>query len=99
LYLSYPAGSACNTYHIQNRAPGSQSYCLGQFQAIIQTLLATGQIAQLINVVKNYIESSNVDSPHCYPDHETMNIKAPGVTDDSFKVWEANNETKRTYKK
>jgi hypothetical protein len=92
-YKSYKIGSDCQNYHIRNRPLETQSYCLGQYQKIVGALMASGQIAQLINVLWNYIHSSNVDSPHCHPDWAKMDINAPKVNDDSYKIWSKANKT------
>lgn len=96
-FVSYKPGSEVGTYHIHQRDADHQDYCLGQFDAIINQLLASGQIAQLVTVVWNYILSSNPDSRACEPNASIMLVDGPPqVIDDSFEVWRKKNGVKET---
>lgn len=87
---SYNADGIIGTAHMVHSDKGD-NYCLGGYDDLVKILAAKRQISSLIRIFRDYFQSFNGKSRHNNPDHLTMDINLPKVTDDSWEVWKKQN--------
>lgn len=85
--ISYPSDETYGTYHFYG--VGTNDACLGQFNEVVYRLIAGKRIADLILVMRDYIQSCNTKSKKCNPNWDNMSLDNPKVIDDSFEVWKS----------
>lgn len=88
-YIKFAPISYAETLHVGTHHFGHNRLCLGSFNNVLNRLIACGDIANLIVVARDYIQSANTLSPVHGPEWKLMNIEKPEVCDDSFEKWKA----------